>query len=198
MRKWSSLFVGAVAAATASYQPFRPAIVVGDSMRPALSPFQLLWVNTRFGPVERGDVVVINQNGEEIVKRVAALEGDRVTRYWEQGEWILPSVPEAESFFRRAGIPHRTTTIPHGTVFVLGDNRTVSVDSRVFGPVPIASIRGKVEGATKEIGQPGIDRGLVASAEGRSERTPGREAYPMGTLHAAANDLRTFPPTGNF
>jgi signal peptidase I len=37
------------------------------------------------------------------------------------------------------------TTVPHGTCFVLGDNRSHSKDSRTFGPIPLADVKGRVE-----------------------------------------------------
>jgi signal peptidase I len=44
---------------------------------------------------------------------------------------------------RTADLPK--TTVPHGACFVLGDNRTQSKDSRTFGPVPLADIKGRVD-----------------------------------------------------
>lgn len=94
-------------------QPFRPVLVVGESMMPTLGNRQLVIGKRIDGEPLRGEVVVIDYDDESLVKRVAGLAGDR----------DLP------------GLDHRTK-VPWKHVYVLGDNSKVSVDSRVFGPLP--------------------------------------------------------------
>jgi len=72
----------------------------------------------------KGDVIVFRQGGRTLVKRVTALPGE-----------TFP--PEA---LRN---PERDK-VPPGRLFVMGDNREHSEDSRDFGPVPIRSVIGRV------------------------------------------------------
>jgi signal peptidase I len=109
----------------------------GPSMQPNL--YQGYRVMTeklsyRFHLPRRGDVVIVSRpNGEKaLVKRV-------IGRAWIDGE------PLAEPWVTYSGGPdYPPTRIPDGCVFILGDNRPASRDSRMIGPVPIASIRGHV------------------------------------------------------
>ncbi len=124
-------------------------VVRGHSMEPCLHDGDRLVVD-RVGPaltgVSRFDVVVLanpRDRSVDYVKRIAGLPGDRVAlrdgRLWIDGR------PMPESF---GPIPDHAEvlplTVPAGHVFVLGDNRPISCDSREFGLVPVALLRGTV------------------------------------------------------
>lgn len=127
---------------------YRPVQVVQESMEPTLRPGDQLLVNTwriRQGLPPRGAIVVIcpEREPEWLVKRVVGVPGDAVAI----GPWGLavngrsirePYVrPFAESEVFR-------TKVPPGSVYVLGDNRPHSNDSRDFGAVAQADIVGEV------------------------------------------------------
>lgn len=90
----------------------------------------------------RGDVVVFRVRGEERVSRVVAVGGDRVES--KDGRVLINGAAVDEPFLA----PGMTTPafgpvdVPAGSVFVMGDNRTNSADSRVFGPLPADDVVG--------------------------------------------------------
>jgi signal peptidase I len=105
------------------------------------------WVVHRFAPPERGDIIVFNPpNGDTkpYIKRVIATEGQTVT-FKDDKVWI-DGVELPEPYIHRKTDcegQYCDVTVPKGDIFVLGDNRTASSDSRAFGPVPIDSVIGK-------------------------------------------------------
>ncbi len=129
------------------YQPVR---VEGTSMLPRLEDRDRLFINKfvyHFTAIERGDVVVFHypRNPEEsYIKRVIALPGDRLRidhgTVWVNGEPLAePYVPdEYKDFHSRA-----EEVVPAGYYFMMGDHRSVSSDSREFGPVERSLIYGK-------------------------------------------------------
>jgi len=83
-----------------------------------------------------------------VVVRVVAEGGDRVAV--RGGRLVLNGRPQPEPYARTVGssplaeLP-REARVPAGHVFVMGDNRSASVDSRVYGPVPQSAVVGRVE-----------------------------------------------------
>lgn len=121
---------------------FRVVTVTGESMLPNFVEGQKLIV-TNFGhSVEQGTVVVItNVLNEPIIKRVIATEGQTVDIDYETGVvYVDGEAVDETQFGLENGIttrPYSTLeamvfpqTVPEGCVFVLGDNRGVSKDSR--------------------------------------------------------------------
>jgi len=148
-------------------KPFR---IPSESMVPTLVDGQRVLVDrlsTRFGEPERGDVMVFKppegadvgacgvrhpggspcpkgtdeQSDMNFIKRVVALEGDRIAI--RRGRVILNGKlqREEEEFIRAdagcgtCNLP-REITIPKDSVYMMGDNRGQSADSREWGPVP--------------------------------------------------------------
>lgn len=111
--------------------------VSGVSMLPTFKDGQRVFVSRAYwaiGGIHDGDVVVIRDDGPTgyIIKRVHRMAGELVEwRY--QPENTPVSYPPKDSY-----------RVPEGTVYVLGDNRDQSEDSRKFGPVPLDKIIGKV------------------------------------------------------
>lgn len=102
-----------------------------------------------FSPPQRGDVIVLKPpvvSNDPYVKRVIGLPGETVTFY--DGLVFINGEPLTESYIQGAITtcrhgPWCAVTVPMDSVYVLGDNRQNSSDSRVFGPVHESSIIGK-------------------------------------------------------
>ena len=124
------------------------------SMEPTLEQNDRVLVSKldyRFGVPQRGDIVVFNPPVPDAtipyVKRVIAVGGETVDlrngNVFVNGQQV--NIPQAHG----TSLPQAPQivypfTVPQGQIFVMGDNRTFSSDSRTFGPVPVASIIGKV------------------------------------------------------
>lgn len=102
-------------------------------------------VSYRFHEPNLGDIVIIERAGREVdlVKRIIALPGEivevRSGRVWINGEQL--SEPYVEEF---GGPSYGPSRVPDGSVFILGDNRHLSHDSRAFGPVSLDSVNRRV------------------------------------------------------
>ena len=132
---------------TCIYQPVR---VEGTSMQPRLHNNDRLFINKfvyRFEHIHRGDVVVFHYPGDpskSYIKRVIALPGDSLrisdgTVYVNGAEIAEPYVPPLFEDGRSVALE----TIPAGSFWVMGDHRSISSDSRDFGPVARNLIYGK-------------------------------------------------------
>jgi signal peptidase I len=131
------------------YVFFNHSIVSGTSMVPTLQNAEYLLTTKGLAEPKRGDVVVLNvsENGKrtEWVKRIVGLAGDRIH---VEGDFVLvngapESFPHEINAFSRTD-PTLDLVVPAGDIYVMGDNRPVSLDSRYVGPFPVSSISGKV------------------------------------------------------
>jgi len=127
-------------------QAFR---IPSESMVPTLEIGDRLLANKfiyRFTEPERGDIVVFDslENDDTLIKRVVGLEGDEIRV--QGGLLFVNGEPQEEPYLNEEE-PFRgyygPLTVPKGDVFVMGDNRGNSADSRVFGPVPLDNIKGE-------------------------------------------------------
>lgn len=124
------------------------AIVGGDSMSPNLENGNVV-LYTRLGRnYKRGDVISMRvPSGDYYVKRVIARGGDTVDvrdgAVYVNGEMIEEewAVGATEEENGAVIYPYK---VRQGNVFVLGDNRLVSMDSRAFGEVNLRQIKGKI------------------------------------------------------
>lgn len=138
----------------------RVVTVSGTSMYPNYHDGDRLIVTNTFGqPLEQGDVVVlVNVLEEPIIKRVIATENQVVDIDFETGTVYVDGQAVDESQFGlENGITKETATalektqfpakVPEGHIFVLGDNRPVSEDSRytAVGMVSVENVLGKAE-----------------------------------------------------
>ena len=124
--------------------------IPSGSMIPTLEIGDRVLVNKfiyRFTEPERGDIVVFESvdNGEEdLIKRVVGLPGDKIAV--RGGKLFVNGEPQKEPYTNKK-FPDRSfyarTTVPKDHVFVMGDNRANSADSRVFGPLPKNNIEGE-------------------------------------------------------
>jgi signal peptidase I len=138
-------------------QPWR---VEQGSMEHTLEPDQYVLIDKltpRFEPYQRGDIVVFTPppgferaGGAPFIKRVIGVAGDKVEV--RDGAVFVNGVELVEPylFADTPGEPPQPTvatqeswTVPTGQLFVLGDHRAVSEDSRTFGTVPISTVMGR-------------------------------------------------------
>ena len=126
--------------------------IPSSSMVPTLQPGEHVLADKlayRFGDPQRGDLVVFHspRTGEVLLKRVVALPGDRVGI--EDSALVVNGRRLSEPYVKDAalidGEYFGPIHVPQGSVFVLGDRRSDSVDSRVFGPVPESALIGRVD-----------------------------------------------------
>jgi signal peptidase I len=133
-----------------------PARVNGASMAPTYQSGDLVvfWMLT---PPQRQDVVFVNITSartdhftdEFMLKRIVGVAGDRVTI--QDGVLYINNEPLLEPYVSAPMLtqqlpcfaPQDCHTVPPGTVFVLGDNRNASIDSRFYGVVATEDIIGK-------------------------------------------------------
>ncbi|MBR1717964.1 MAG: signal peptidase I [Bacilli bacterium] len=119
-----------------------PVRVDGDSMNPTLKNNQILLLNKMDKNYKRFDVVVFNHNGNKLVKRIIGLPGDKVT-YNNDLLYINDKLIE-ENYTRKKTDDFISDTVPVDMYFVLGDNRSNSLDSRYIGFVLKKDIEGTV------------------------------------------------------
>ncbi|WP_263365969.1 signal peptidase I [Edaphobacter bradus] len=129
------------------YQPVR---VEGTSMLPMLEDQDRLFVNKmayRVGEIHRGDVVVFlypHDHEKSYIKRVIALPGDELRidhgRVYVNGKQLVEKYVPAQFEDDRS---QPEMTVPPDEYFVMGDHRSISSDSRDFGPVDRDLIYGK-------------------------------------------------------
>ena len=129
------------------YQPVR---VEGTSMLPRLEDHDRLFINKfvyRISAIHRGDVVVFHYPRDpekSYIKRVIGLPGDRLRidhgRVWLNGKALREGyVPEEFQDTKSTA----EIVVPDDNYFVMGDHRSISSDSREFGPVDRDLIYGK-------------------------------------------------------
>ncbi|HEX3039413.1 MAG TPA: signal peptidase I [Caproiciproducens sp.] len=135
---------------------FRIVNVSGPSMLPNLRSRDRVVLSSYFYKPQRGDVVVITHSAnfnEPIIKRVIALENQVVDINYLTGYVSVDGKELDESAYIQNGITTQQSdfkfplTVPKGHVFVLGDNRSVSNDSRFseIGMIDERYILGKAE-----------------------------------------------------
>lgn len=125
-----------------------PYEVAGDSMAPTLEVGRTVYVDhvsKLWDDVDRQDLITFNGPEGLMLKRVVAVGGDTVEMY--DAVLHVNGIALDEPYVDERtldGVFFRTVTVKEGHVFVMGDNRFDSIDSRTFGPVPEADIVGKI------------------------------------------------------
>lgn len=131
--------------------------VVGSSMVPTLHEGDMMIVRRIGYSPKNGDIVVLTQKGfmdEPIVKRVIAVGGQSVYIDYVASQVYVDGQPLDEPYINEVMLPPSSATmtiseltVPEGCLFVMGDNRNASTDSRDtrVGLVREGSLLGKVE-----------------------------------------------------
>ncbi|WP_106498071.1 signal peptidase I [Lentibacillus sp. Marseille-P4043] len=141
---------------------FASYVVDGESMEPTLYDGNLLMVNKviyDLKDVDRFDVIVFHANKQDdYVKRVIGLPGDKIKykndKLYINGEYVeedfldsFKDASEKKPFTKDFSLMETTgsSQVPHDKLFVMGDNRENSLDSRAFGFISVEQLVGKVD-----------------------------------------------------
>lgn len=123
------------------------AVVAGISMEPTLVTGDHV-VFSKLARIERGDLIVLRSpaDGAIIIKRVVGVPGDRLIingpDVWLNGHYLYEQYRVLSAWTPEpAGV---TISVGQHQYFVLGDNRSLSDDSRAFGPISDHQVLGKV------------------------------------------------------
>ena len=129
---------------------YQPVKVEGTSMMPSLVDQERIFVNKfvyRLEAIERGDIVVFRypyDPSKSYIKRVIGMAGDRIRI--DAGQVYVNGEALDEGYVPSEYIDSRTfpeVVVPANSYYVLGDHRSMSDDSRNFGPVNQSFIYGK-------------------------------------------------------
>ncbi len=148
------------------------------SMMPSVQPGDFIFVNKSYNcptcreSVKRGDVAVFvypNNRNNYYIKRIIGLPGDVVSAESGivkiNGEGLREPVAsnsakaestEGRSWMVQGDVQEFSVTVEPGHVFVLGDNRSASNDSRKFGQVPLSDVVGSARQIWMSIGEEGV------------------------------------------
>lgn len=131
-----------------------PHEVIGSSMYPTYKDGEYLMANKivyKLSEPKRGDVIIFKYSDtQDFIKRIIGLPGDQVMlkdgymyingNKLDESGYLDSSVYTNGGEYLHEG---ETITVPEGQYFVCGDNRQHSSDSRTFGPIEKANIKGK-------------------------------------------------------
>lgn len=117
---------------------FRTVIVDGSSMNPTLSNGDRIILTAAYGEPKYGDIVVTCRPSDlmpdTLIKRVIAVGGQKIDIDFDKGIVYVDGVALDEPYIKRPFTDpedfHGETTVPEGYVFIMGDNRNGSTDSR--------------------------------------------------------------------
>lgn len=132
---------------------FKYVTVVGNSMYPTLHNTDRLIITSLFYTPKQGDIVVIDVPNEDepLIKRVIATEGQVISLDSETWTVYIDGVPLEENYeINKTSRPmylgglQFPYTVEKGKIFVMGDNRNDSKDSRMIGTIEVSKILGKV------------------------------------------------------
>lgn len=130
------------------YVVFTTVRIAGPSMEPTLYDQDRVLITKGYDAPERGDILsatVPDEHGRPVgvIKRVVALAGDTVEVFGDRAYVNGERVPGGSNG-EDTGVTIEAFVVPDGSVYVLGDNRPLSYDSRFVGPVPLVDVDGSV------------------------------------------------------
>ena len=97
-------------------------------------------ISYRFSEIERFNIVVVKEENEYLIKRIIGLPGEKIeykdNKLYIDGKYVKEDFKHMETM-------DFSTTLGEDEYFIMGDNRTNSTDSRIFGPISRDEIIGK-------------------------------------------------------
>ncbi|HBM79488.1 MAG: signal peptidase I [Clostridiales bacterium] len=145
VKEWIKSFLFALAIVIPISIFCRPTVVRGSSMQPTLYDRNIVVTQKNIGSLKHGEVVIFDArpiDDELYIKRVIGLPGETVEI---KGGFVYVNNKKLDEPYLESDTrtdPDMKVIVPKGEVFVLGDNRLVSQDSRVIGTIPIKKIKG--------------------------------------------------------
>jgi signal peptidase I len=145
-----AVLVTSVAIPVVTIQPY---LEQSTSMQPTLAPGDRILAVEGSSGIRRGDIAVlrvpasVSGTDDLFVKRVIGLPGDHVACCNAKGQVTVDGKALAENYLYPGDRPSRSTfsfTVGKGEIWVMGDHRNISVDSRKWGPVPLSGVVGRV------------------------------------------------------
>ncbi|MDO4505703.1 MAG: signal peptidase I [Spirochaetales bacterium] len=136
-------------------------VVSGSSMEPTLKDGQKILVNRlayglakpfgsslmfSWNQPEENEIIVFLYNGRHVVKRCAAVENTLLEYSTESSYTLRIKDKEYPLTELQYNLLKETRFVPEGTVLVIGDNHSNSIDSRTYGFVPRRNILGRIRG----------------------------------------------------
>lgn len=147
LKEWVSYFLIILAILLIRLFIITPVRVDGPSMKPTLENKQILLLSKYSKHYERFDIVVFNYAKQKLVKRIIGLPGEKIE--FKNNKLYINNKEIEEDFghmetedFSLSDIGYET--IPDNMYFLVGDNRTNSLDSRYIGLVSDSDIEGVV------------------------------------------------------
>ena len=122
---------------------FTPVVVNGPSMMNTLHNGDVMIldkIGMKLGGIKRFDIVVIQTGKTKIIKRVIGMPGETIS--YHDNKLYINGKEVSDNHSNEVTYDFEEVKIPDGEYYVLGDNRTDSVDSRILGTIPKNEILG--------------------------------------------------------
>jgi len=149
LREWTkSILIAAILAILIHTFLFAVVVVSGPSMEPTLHNNERLILNKivyDFSELQRGDIIVFHANKQDdYIKRVIGLPNEKV-EFKDNKLYINDQLIEEDYLNNTRTDDVSPVVVPEGTIYVLGDNRLNSTDSRILGPISLDQVVGRVK-----------------------------------------------------
>lgn len=122
---------------------FTPIKVNGTSMMNTLEHGDTMILNKigmRISDLERFQIVVVKTDDSYLIKRIIGLPGETIE--YKDGKLYIDNKEIEDPYYKDNTLDFDSVKIPKEQYFVMGDNRSDSIDSRIIGTIPESDIRG--------------------------------------------------------
>lgn len=142
-----AVLVGVLAIAVAALGPdYEGFFVPSAANEPTLNVGDHVLMHKGHSGLHRGDLIVFTAPAVDriVIMRVVGVAGDHLSD--RDGKLFVNGAPVTENYLAKGTVTSNLSdnAVPPGMVFVMGDNRGDSLDSRSYGPVPLSAVKGKL------------------------------------------------------